>query len=93
MEKILCSAIWYDTWSEKPHQPLNIESWYVACWYRHCSCICQWMNDPSNEKEQGFLTSKNRFVDRSEWFNIAEKAWQLNDNPRHWRVLYSENLY
>lgn len=93
MEKILCAAVWFDTWRKPHHQPINISSWYVACGFRHCSAICQGKNNPSDEKEQGFLTSKNRFVDRREGFDIAEKAKQLNDNPKHWRVLYSENLY
>ncbi len=69
-ETILCAAIRYDNWNEKLHQPLNTKSWYVSCWYRHSSCIVQWRNDPSNIKEQWFLTSKNRFVDRKEWFDI-----------------------
>jgi hypothetical protein len=44
--------------------------------------------------EQGFLTDKNRFVDRFEAFDIAESSDQLNDRPRGGsRYLFSEDIY
>jgi len=46
------------------------------------------------EEVQGFLTNKNRFVDREEGYDIAELANQLNDRSRGGsRALYSEDLY
>lgn len=47
-------------------------------------------------KEQGFLTSKNRFVDRSEaWFIAKENnqimSYMLEDDEYH--TLISEDLY
>ena len=55
----------------------------------------------SNEKRihvlrnstQGFLTSSNLFVNRSEAMQIAVKADQLNDFHISKDHLFSENLY
>jgi len=48
----------------------------------------------SGESVQGFLTNKNRFVDREEAYLIAEAAGQLNDRPRGGSLqLFSEDLY
>ena len=46
------------------------------------------------EYVQGFLTNKNRFVDRREGYIIAELTNQLNDRSRGGSIeLYSEDLY
>lgn len=42
------------------------------------------------EKEQGFITSKNRFVDRYEATKIANAAFQTDKIEGQ---LYSEDLY
>lgn len=48
-----------------------------------------------NGRNQGFLTSKGRYVDRREGWDIAMRAGQLRDNleKRGGRVLCSEDLY
>ena len=44
------------------------------------------------ENAQGFLTNKNRFVDREEGMKIAIAAGQV-DETYHKRDLFSEDLY
>jgi|GEM_PF-2543350 hypothetical protein len=100
-EYILCSAIWFDDGKEHPHQPLNIKTGVVYCGYRHHNIfamgsvsedIRNWNTE--YEREQGFLTSQNRFVDRQEAFKIADNAGQLTDRKtQNNHTLYSEDLY
>jgi len=64
--------------------------------YRHGQCIytkCAITNlrdCESGENEQGFLTSKNRFVDRKEGGEIAFAAGQTEKLRE---MLFSEDLY
>lgn len=83
-EYILCAAIWFDDGKEYVHQPKNIETGLVFCGWMHASIFTQIggtigerRNLGIHEKEQGFLTSKNRFVDRSEAAKIALKSGQI----------------
>jgi hypothetical protein len=97
LENILCAAIWFDDGHLYNHQPKNIMRGYVMCGYRHCSIHGQFGKTVKErqeqqlfEQEQGFLTSKNRFVDRIEGAKIAYKAGQI---PQEKKKLYSEDLY
>lgn len=45
------------------------------------------------EKVQGFITNQNRFVDRKEAWDIAEKAKQIVKQSGGEGTLYSEDLY
>lgn len=45
------------------------------------------------EKEQGFITSENRFVDRQEAWNIAKENNQIKQQSGGEGTLYSEDLY
>ena len=45
---------------------------------------------PFPKRSQGFLTSKNRFVDRREGAEIAFRSGQI-PNPK--QILFSEDLY
>jgi hypothetical protein len=108
-ERILVSAIWYKDiplQKEIPQVlPKNCDRGLVVLGHRHgqamwtMSCLTglrsvENAEDGVGEHEQGFLTNKNRFVDREEGFEIAEVAGQLNDRPRGGgRTLYSEDLY
>ena len=96
-EYIICSAIWFDDKIEYVHQPFNIKSGFVICGHRHHNCfniMSIISNDIHNhvkfEKEQGFLTNLNRFVDRKEGAEIAYKAGQTKTLLTR---LYSEDLY
>ncbi len=105
-EYILCSAIWYPDLKlvkeNIPNQnPVNIDRGAVFCGYRHPHCMYTMVAVTGirsvpvavGKIKQGFLTSKNRFVDRKEAFIIATNANQLNDNEVYNNKLYSENLY
>lgn len=96
-EYIICSAIWFDDKIEYVHQPFNIKSGFVITGHRHHNCfniMSILSNDIHNhvkfEKEQGFLTNLNRFVDRKEGAEIAYKAGQTKTLLTR---LYSEDLY
>lgn len=96
-EKIICSAIWFDDYKEYQHQPKNIKTGFVICGRRHHNCfmIMKILTNSNYtkldyEKEQGFLTNTNRFVDREEAAVIAKEANQTNYTVTK---LYSEDLY
>jgi hypothetical protein len=96
-EYILCAAIHFDDGRVYKHQPKNIHSGIVLCGWRHGSIFPQIgglvkerKEIGIHEKEQGFLTSKNRFVNRVEAALIAKAAGQITVLPTQ---LYSEDLY
>ena len=105
-EKILCSAIWY---KDLPmiraeilngFRPRNIDVGIVFSGYRHPHCLYQMVavtglrSCEAGEHEEGFLTNKNRFVDRKEAMQIAIAANQLiKRDGQNNHTLYSEDLY
>lgn len=93
-EYIVCAAIHFDDGKTYLHQPKNIKTGIVVCGRRHHNIIYNW-NQLSNgktrrEDEQGFLTSKDRFVGRAEAGRIAFEANQIPDLTN---CLFSEDLY
>ena len=98
-EKIMCAAIWYQDNKKHPHQPENVEEGYVICGHRHHNIIyiqhlakikvSHWGN---TRWCQGFLTDKNRFVDRVEAHQIAINSGQLKGKMIG-PVLTSEDLW
>lgn len=96
-ERILAAAIWFDDGKEQLYQPVNISTGLVFCGYRHCSIFQQIGGTVGlrqslgiYEKEQGFLTSHNRFVGREEAASIAFQAGQIQHEQK---TLYSEDLW
>ena len=103
-EYILCSAVWYDgiplpreeVIRIRGFSPYNIDRGIVLCGWRHANCIYQavaMFNKPSDELgeiEQGFLTSHNRFVGRTEAAKIAFSAGQTTEDKG---FLYSEDVW
>jgi hypothetical protein len=96
-EYILCAAIHFDDGKQYPNQPKNIETGIVLCGWRHGSIFPQiggLVRERQElgiyEKEQGFITSKNRFIDRKEAAILAFTTGQI-DKPK--TELYSEDLY
>lgn len=102
-EYILCSAIWYKEIPLKvlnvPNQnPINVDKGAVFCGCRHSHCMWTMyaitgIKSKQNEigmYTQGFLTSKNRFVDREEGGKIAFYAGQTKELKT---TLYSEDLW
>ena len=99
-EYILCAAIWFDDGKEYAHQPKNIDSGLVFCGWMH-GCIFAQIGGTVRErkalgipeKEQGFLTSKNRFVNREEAAKIAIKSGQIKEVKYFKNKLDSSDLY
>lgn len=96
-DRIQCAAIWYNDNKVHPHQPVNVESGFVLCGFRHGNCIANLtvfgMKSSSYEKHiQGFLTNTGHFVDRKEAMIIARRANQLLTNTSS-NMLFSEDLY
>jgi len=101
-EKILCAAIWYKELPTQNFLCKNITQGIVVCGLRHGNCIDIVKNlsglrtvkispDGVGENIQGFLTNKNRFVDRTEGALIHLKnGGKLNYSTKE---LYSEDLY
>jgi hypothetical protein len=104
-ERIVCSAIWYkdfplvkdDLNPDGFIRPFNCDRGIVFCGLRHPNCLYQMVaitgkyQHEAGEEVQGFLTTKNRFVDRKEGAKIhIANGGTLKYNSD---VLYSEDLY
>lgn len=95
-EYIICAAIWFDDMEEHGAQPKNIESGFVVTGRRHHNCYRTIAIIDKNsvykgyDSQQGFLTSKDRFLTRSEAMELAIKTGQTNRTEGE---LYSEDLY
>ena len=99
-ERILCSAIHFDDWEHHAHQPINILTGFVVCGLRHNNCYTTASifdakrNYKSFDAIQGFLTNKNRFVDRIEGMKIAIESGQVKEGEtRKEKWLFSEDLW
>ena len=106
LERILCAAIWYkelelkmpEVLQPRGYSPYNIDKGVIFCGWRHHNCMYQKIavtglkESLTGDNVQGFLTSKNRFVDRYEGNTIAINAGQAPKNSPGDR-LFSEDLY
>ena len=104
-EWVLCAAVWFDDGNVYEGQPVNIESGFVVLGHRHFNvysaplAFLKFLRRGEKEIEkflgveraQGFLTSKNRFVDRKEAYKIALRAGQVEEKED--KKLFSEDLY
>lgn len=98
-EYIICAAIHYQSllMGKLTHHPKNVDSGFVVCGHRHSNIIelthklCGFSLHDSDI--QGFLTSKNRFINRKEATIIAREANQLSKPHYEGQELYSENIY
>lgn len=106
IERILCSAIWYKDIKPVESKfdihgkvnVTNVDRGIVICGHRHYNCILTLIHvsgystnmTDCGEYEQGFLTSKNRFVDRKEAADIAFIAEQIKEPLT---ILYSEDVW
>lgn len=107
MEKIICSSIWYkDLTLKKPKvlepkgfRPYNVNKGIVISGWRHPNCMYQMVaitglrSCEVGEYVEGFLTNKNRFVDRIEGAKIALSSKQIVELNFSSNKLYSEDLY
>ncbi len=98
-EYIICSAIWFDDKIDHEDQSIKGLTGFVICGRRHHNCFhTMSILAPDRgyvkfEKKQGFLTSKNRFVDRIEGAEIAFISGQIKERTTHPIGLFSEDLY
>lgn len=99
-EYIICSAIWFDDNINHEDRSLDGKTGFVICGRRHHNCfhtlaITSNRSDThlNYEKEQGFLTNKDRFVSRIEASEIAFLAGQIEQRTTHPLGLFSEDLY
>ena len=96
-EYVMCAANYYDDGKEHHFQPYNIATGYVVCGWRHSCCggVYMAMNPLAKSWDhctQGFLTTKNRFLDRNDALVLVRATGQLN-KPIIGGVLTSEDLW
>lgn len=94
-EQLLCAAIWFPNEETPYHTCINKPNGVVMCGHRHGHIIGQFNSVTGRmfTKQtyvQGFITTKNRFLDRHE----AHKMFtEQGGKPQHNYELYSEDLY
>jgi hypothetical protein len=83
-EYILIPAVWLNDGEKHDYQPINTKTGLVILGYKHIGChyvidklTGRYLQFETNKDSQGFVTSKNRFVSRSEAFLIAKKQGQI----------------
>lgn len=99
-EKILCAAIWYKEQPKSAILPLNVDKGVVVAGLRHAYCIASFVAltgkrsvlTECGEYVQGFITTKDRFVDRKEAMLLAREAGQV-PKTQSFEELFSEDLY
>lgn len=97
-EYILCAAIRRVKPRDCVRHYWQSDIYDVELGYRHPDILARFKGEVSTElSEQGFYTSRNRFVDRNEAFKIAYQANQIPITLYEERgengKLYSEDLY
>lgn len=95
-EFILCAAVWVQDDEVHVHQPSNIHQGFVICGFRH-GFIFNTLGILDPERTylrkrpiQGFLTNKNRFLNRRAAAALAHKAGQTEVLMEE---LFSEDVY
>lgn len=98
-EKIVCAAIHYKNFPRTVSQYMcsNIEEGVVLCGLRHpniigqCISLLEKRQFEMGEYTQGFITTKNRFLNRQE----AAILWKEQGNKLKYsqNELFSEDLY
>lgn len=92
-EYILCAAVYVDNGNFYEHQPVNIENGIVISGRRHHNCLLTLFNtniDYKGRTIQGFITNKDKFVNRKEAGKIAFACGQTKELEE---TLFSEDLY
>jgi hypothetical protein len=99
IERILCSAIWYKSQQHLPsvYEVINAPTGVVLCGYRHHKIIGQCLSLTGKsqvemgESVEGFLTSKNRFLNRKDAAKLhIQNGGKLTYSDSE---LFSEDLY
>jgi hypothetical protein len=97
IEYVMCAANYYNDEHDHMFQPYNIDKGFVVCGWRHPNCGMTYIAMNSNAKRwddciQGFLTTKNRFLTRSEALELVLSTGQLT-KPIIGGELTSEDLW
>ena len=96
-ELVMCAANYYDDGKDHFYQPYNINTGYVIGGWRH-PCVggtFMAMNPQAkmwDQCEQGFLTTKNRFLTREEALELVKSNGQIT-KPIIGGMLTSEDLW
>lgn len=96
VEYVMCAANHYNDEEDHMFQPFNIDKGYIVGGWRH-PCVGHSFLAATNaprwdDCEQGFLTTKNRFLTRAEALVLVKETGQLT-KPIQGGVLTSEDLW
>lgn len=78
-EYVICAAIKRKTPKDCVKHYYNNDIYDIEIGYRHCDIFARFKGEMS-EHDQGFYTSKGRFVDRKNGMYIAWNAGQVSDD-------------
>lgn len=101
-EYILCAAIKREVPRDIPNVYFDNDLWNIEIGYRHVDILRRFPNEVSKHpKDQGFYTSKGRFVNRRDAMQIAYNANQVSKEKAFLKInddvfinqLFSEDLY
>jgi len=94
-DRILCAAIWFQTHEAHTHQPENTMTGFVLSGHRHHAIIeaaYRAKIPKSLQTVQGFLTVKNRFLNRAQAMKLAKANGQVPASSSGSK-LFSEDIY
>ena len=96
-EYIICAAILFKDGLIHQHQPKNVSNGFVVCGRRHhncffiaSTCLADKFSEIKGTAIQGFLTSKDIFLDRKDAAKLAFNTGQIKEETN---CLFSEDLY
>ena len=97
VEYIMCAANYYDDGEGHTFQPYNIDKGFIICGWRHPNAGHSYLASNKDAKNwdnciQGFLTTKNRFLNRQEALELVIENGQHDGNILG-GVLTSEDLW
>jgi len=97
IEYVMCAANWIDDGKHYTHKPFNINTGIVFSGWRHGSIFEQsQIGYPfymyGDKTIQGFLTTKNRFLNREDALELVKRIGQLT-KPLIGGTLTSEDLW
>lgn len=97
VERVMCASNYYDDGKDHMYQPYNIDKGFVICGLRHANCGMSYLaaNKEATKWDnciQGFLTSKNRFLNRADSLELVTSTGQLT-KPIQGGMLTSEDLW
>lgn len=97
VEYVMCAANCYDDGIDHDFKPYNVDKGFVVCGWRHPNAGESYMILNPTAKRwdhciEGFLTTKNRFLTRSEALELVKENGQLK-SPIIGGELTSEDLW